>query len=323
MSELPSPDWPNHVEAWRQWRNAMAGMRMHHGWLLAGKAGVGKKDFAFCAARELVAIGAAGTVAGAHPDILELTYGPKDKKAEDAAAAGKDFDRARSIRVSQIRAMQARLTTRPTLGSHRVIIVNPADDLERAASNALLKSLEEPPAGTFFLLVAHRPARLLPTIRSRCRILRFPALTEDQLDRLLQQADATATPEARAAAIAASGGSFTAALQFAAQDLAPIAGLIRNLIARPDRNMELRGELASLIGPRADRARMAAVFELAQALVADAARGSEYPAHAAVLADIHAELVQLSSEAPTYNYDAGLLALELGGLLTGPAPASA
>ena len=46
-------DWPNHAEAWRAWRDALAGARMHHGWLLAGKAGLGKRDFAMAAAREL------------------------------------------------------------------------------------------------------------------------------------------------------------------------------------------------------------------------------------------------------------------------------
>jgi hypothetical protein len=61
------------------------------------------------------------------------------------------------------------------LGSRRAIIIDPADDLETSAVNALLKSLEEPPAGTYFLLVTHRLGRLLPTIRSRCRILRFAA----------------------------------------------------------------------------------------------------------------------------------------------------
>ncbi|MFN9632227.1 MAG: DNA polymerase III subunit delta', partial [Erythrobacteraceae bacterium] len=157
-------DWPNHTEAWRQWRDALGGERMHHGWLLAGKSGLGKRDFAFAAARELVAEAGVPQPAGEHPDILVLTYGPKDDKAEKAQADGKPFERARSIRIKQIRAMQRRLITRPTLGSRRAIIIDPADDMEKAAANALLKSLEEPPVGTFFLLVTHRPARLLPTI---------------------------------------------------------------------------------------------------------------------------------------------------------------
>ena len=160
-----------HENAWREWRTALGGDRMHHAWLLAGRRGVGKGSFALAAARELV--GASPSDDNEHhPDIITLTYGPKDDKEERKRADGKPFELARSIRIAQIRAMQARLSTRPTMGDKRAIIIDPSDDLERNAANALLKSLEEPPAGTYFLLVAHSPARLLPTIRSRCRVLR-------------------------------------------------------------------------------------------------------------------------------------------------------
>ena len=154
--------WPNHTHAWREWREASAGSRMHHGWILAGKAGLGKHDFALAAARELVAEEGIPQPKGDHPDILILTHLPKDKTEEKKRDEGKPYEVKRNIAVDQIRAMQQRLTTRPTLGSRRVIIIDPADDMERPASNALLKSLEEPPQGTFFLLVTHRPAGLLP-----------------------------------------------------------------------------------------------------------------------------------------------------------------
>ena len=172
-------DWPNHTRPWREWRDAIAGQRMHHGWILAGKAGLGKREFALSAARELVAEAGVPQPNGDHPDIIVLTHLPKDDKEEKKKQDGKPYQIKRNIAVAQIRAMQQRLTTRPTLGSRRVIIIDPADDLETSASNALLKSLEEPPKGTFFILVAHRPSRLLPTIRSRCRILRFEALKDD------------------------------------------------------------------------------------------------------------------------------------------------
>jgi DNA polymerase-3 subunit delta' len=87
------------------------------------------------------------------------------------------------------------------------VIIDPADDLETGAVNALLKSLEEPPAGTFFLLVAHRIGRLLPTIRSRCRILRFAPLEAGQVDLVLSRAAPQADAATRAAAIAAAQGS--------------------------------------------------------------------------------------------------------------------
>jgi DNA polymerase-3 subunit delta' len=311
-------DWPNHTEAWRQWRDALGGERMHHGWLLAGKSGLGKRDFALAAARELVAEAGVPQPAGEHPDILVLTYGPKDDKAEKAQADGKPFERARSIRIKQIRAMQRRLISRPTLGSRRAIIIDPADDMEKGAANALLKSLEEPPVGTFFLLVTHRPARLLPTIRSRCRTLRFPALADSQLAALLGDAGLPPDP----AAIAAAEGSFGVALRFAAQDLAPVAQVIAALLAGGDEGFTGRGELARLIGLRADRTRIQAVLELAQSLVARAARETGDARLRARMIDAHAALVSLAAEAPTANFDPGMLPFEIGSLLVAAAPAS-
>lgn len=310
--------WPNHGEAWRQWRDAITGERMHHGWLLAGKAGLGKRDFAMAAARALVAEPGVPQPAGAHPDIIVLTYGPKDDKGEKAQAEGKPFDLARSIRIKQIRAMQKRLNTRPTLGARRAIIIDPADDLEKAAANALLKSLEEPPAGTFFLLVTHRPARLLPTIRSRCRTLRFPVLSDAELATMLEDAGLPPDP----GAIAAADGSFGSAMRFAAQDLTPVSRAITALISGGESGVAKRGELARLIGPRADRERVQAVLDLAQALVARAARENGDSTQRARLIDTHAALVSLAAEAPTANFDPGLLPFEIGSLLVTAAPAS-
>ncbi len=311
-------DWPNHAEAWRVWRDALGGERMHHGWLMAGKAGLGKRDFAMAAARELVAEPGVPQPEGDHPDIIVLTYGPKDDKGEKAQAEGKPFDLARSIRIKQIRAMQRRLITRPTLGSRRAIIIDPADDMEKSAANALLKSLEEPPAGTFFLLVTHRPARLLPTIRSRCRTLRFPVLSDSQLAAMLHTAGLPSDPQA----VAAAEGSFGAAVRFAEQDLAPIARVMAALIAGGDDGVTGRGELARLIGPRADRERVQAVLDLAQSLVAHAARISDDAQARARLVDTHGALIALAAEAPTANFDPGMLPYEIGSLLVAAAPAS-
>ncbi|MEP1420634.1 MAG: DNA polymerase III subunit delta' [Erythrobacter sp.] len=305
-------NWPNHDEAWREWRSAMAGARMHHGWILAGKKGLGKNDFASAAARELVVEEGIPQPSGDHPDIMSVTYGPKDKKAQSAQEAGKPFELARSIRIGQIRDMQRRLNVRPTLGSRRVVIINPADDMERATSNALLKSLEEPPVGTFFVLVTHRPARLLPTIRSRCRVLRFPVLDEGQMQRMLNDAGVHGN---RQAAIGAAEGSFGAALEFAEQELEPVADHISRLLKGPDADMTGRGELSRLIGPRADRERLAAIFELAQSIVAKRARTSESSAERAALVETHAQLVTLAGQMPSYNFDTGLLTLEIGTLL--------
>ncbi|MEL7190468.1 MAG: AAA family ATPase [Pseudomonadota bacterium] len=314
-------DWPNHTAAWREWRQAMSGARMHHGWILAGKSGLGKMEFAKAAARELVAQDRIPQPEGEHPDIITLTYGAKNDKEARAQADGKPFERARSIRVDQIRQMQRRLTTRPTLGERRVIIINPADDMERNAANALLKSLEEPPAGTFFILVTHRPSRLLPTIRSRCRMVRFPIISASNLRGMLQEGGAR-DPASIEAAIAAAEGSYGAALRFVDQDLGTLAQLIEGLLSNGDTALNARAELSKMIGPRADRDRISATLELAQSITANHARTAQSSTHRAKLIEAHAALVKIAAEGPSYNYDTGLLTMEIGTLLSAAAPAS-
>jgi DNA polymerase-3 subunit delta' len=208
--------------------------------------------------------------------------------------------------------MQQRLNTRPTLGERRAIIIDPADDMERNASNALLKSLEEPPRGTYFLLVSHRPSRLLPTIRSRCRTLRFAALSDDAMATILA---------AQAPAIAAAAGSPGRALGFIASGLGPVAELMRRILAQGDAGFVLRGELAASLGARPDRARLEAALDLARSILDE---GIEAVPAAALSprVEAHAELVRLTGELATYNYDPGLLAMEIGTLLAGAAPAS-
>ena len=253
-----------HDEPWRIWRAALSSNRMHHGWIMAGKSGVGKAAFAQAAARELVWEAGVPQPAGEHPDITLLTHLPASQEDERKREEGKPYQVKRSIGIAQIREMQRRLTTRPTLGSRRAIIIDPVDDLEKPAANALLKSLEEPPAGTFFLLVSHRPGRLLPTIRSRCRILRFPSLATVQIDAILREQAPQADPDTRAAAIAASSGAPGAALDFVEQDLAGLHRIMQLIAAEGDAQFLLRGNLSEQIGSRPDRERLLAMLDLAR-----------------------------------------------------------
>ncbi len=306
-----------HDAAWEAWRRARSAERLHHAWLLTGKEGLGKASFARAAAAELLDANGGG----AHPDILELTYAAKDDKEERKRADGKPFEKARSIRIAQIRAMQRRLTTRPTLGDKRVVIIDPADDLERNAANALLKSLEEPPEGTYFLLVAHRPARLLPTIRSRCRTVRFGSLGDGAMNELIDRLAPEANAEARSAAIRAAAGSPGAALGFLRLDLGKANSLMQSILEQGDRGFALRGALAEVIGARPDRERLQAILDLARATLAE--RITEDVPDPTALIEAHGELVQLTAEQPTYNYDAGLLAMQIGTLLARAGAASA
>lgn len=310
-----------HDTAWREWREGLAGERMHHAWLLAGKRGLGKMHFALAAARELVAEPGVRQPEGQHPDILVLTHLPKDDKEEKKRDDGKPFEVARNIKIDQVREMQRRLTTRPTLGSRRAVIFDPSDDLEKNAANALLKSLEEPPVGTFFLLVAHRPARLLPTIRSRCRLLRFPTLDDAAIARMVAEHAPDADPQTRGAAVAAAAGSPGAALEFIARDLGPVDALMHRIVQGGDADFALRGKLAAEIGARPDRERMAAVLDLARATLARMAGKAPRTALPAIV-DAHADIVRLSAQAPTHNFDPGLLVMQIGGLLASAAAAS-
>jgi len=307
-----------HDDAWAAWRKALAGSRMHHAWMLAGRQGLGKIQFAMQAARELVAETGIPQPAGEHPDILVLKRLPKDEKEVKKRDEGKPFERKRNISVAQIREMQRRLTTRPTLGSRRAIIIDPADDLEKSASNALLKSLEEPPAGTYFVLVVHRPARLLPTIRSRCRILRFPTLPDQELSQFLSREAPEADDATRQAAIVAAGGSPGLALDFVERDLGNLFSLMKAIMRDGDPEFDLRGRLAEAIGARPNREKIQATLDLARAVLADAVGGAQtaqYPQ----ITSAHSELVRLTGQAPTYNFDAGLLVAEIGSLLASAA----
>lgn len=303
-----------HDEAWRQWHAAVAGPRLHHAWMLAGPRGLGKAAFAMHAARELVTEPGAARITGDHPDVIVLEPLPATADDEKKRDEGKPYQTKRNITVDQIRAMQQRLTTRPTLGSRRAIVIDPADDLEKGAANALLKSLEEPPAGSFFLLVAHRPGRLLPTIRSRCRIVRFPRLDDAEIDAILRREAPRADDDVRQAAIAAAGGSPGVALDFVELDLAELHRLMREIADQGDPDFARRGRLAEAIGARPDRRRQLAAIDLARAVVAGRMRATEVAVLPA-LSEAHAQLVRLAAQAPTYNFDPGLLVMEIGTLL--------
>ena len=158
--------------------------RLHHAWLLTGPKGLGKAAFAFRAARRLL---------GAGPD---LAYGPLGSAPDDpvnrliAARAHPDLtvldrdetgEARRSISVDEARRLPEVFTKAAAFGRRRVAIIDAADDLNPNAANAVLKTLEEPPAGGVLLLVCHAPGRLLPTIRSRCRRLNFRAWSPEAL----------------------------------------------------------------------------------------------------------------------------------------------
>jgi len=310
-----SAELAGHQAAWREWRAGLASPRMHHAWILAGVQGLGKGHFARAAAAALVAEpGVHQPPPEAHPDILIPEHPPENKEEAKKREDGGAFRTKRSIPVDEIRRLQYRLTTRPTLGPRRAVILDPADDLEKGAVNAVLKSLEEPPAGTYFLLIAHSPGRLLPTIRSRCRILRFAPLADAEIDGILQREAPQADAATRTAAVAAAQGSPGRALAFVDLELDKVHAVMQALMTEGDPLFAHRGRLSSLFGARQERERQAAVLELARAELARALPSASRPRAEQIIA-AHGELVRLSALAPTHNFEAGLLAAEIGALL--------
>ena len=309
-----------HDDAWRTWRNGIASGRLHHGWILAGREGLGKAGFARAAAAEWVSEpGSPQPAPENHPDILIIT--PLAASDEDARkqADGKPFAVKRNISVDQIRLMQRRLVTRPTLGDRRAVVIDTADDLEKGAVNALLKSLEEPPRGTVFLLVVHRPGRLLATIRSRCQVLRFAPLNETDLALALDDTLGAVDAASRASLIALAAGSPGAAMSYADFNLGKAVALFAKLIERGDGDLALRSELSGALGQRPPRDTQLAAIEAARRMLVTrlplASRDERLR-----IADVHQQLVRLGAQAPTYNFDSGLLLMEIGGLLASVAP---
>ena len=200
-------------------RSAGSG-RLHHAWLLAGPRGVGKATLAWAIARWLLE--------GGPPDSLDTD--PDSALARRLLALSeprlalirrpfneKTGRHSAEITVEEIRRLLGFFQLTATDGGRRVAIIDAADEMNTAAANALLKLLEEPPPGTVLLLVAHRPARLLPTIRSRCRLLRLGPLAPADMADVLEQTGAQVAPEEAAGLAALSGGSAGEALRLLGQ----------------------------------------------------------------------------------------------------------
>jgi DNA polymerase III subunit delta' len=183
-----------HQHTLNQLENMLAGGFFPHALLLHGPRGIGKATFARALAARLIC-GPAQTdahdmfgtsapqsplaanpaspqfhqiAAGSCPDfhVLEREVNPKTKKLYQ------------NIKIEDVRALLATLAR--SADTARVVVVDAVDDLSAEAANTLLKTLEEPRAGIYFVLVCHSLSRCLPTIRSRCRLLRLSPLTNEQ-----------------------------------------------------------------------------------------------------------------------------------------------
>ena len=265
-----------HKKTW----DRLTGMRdrLPHALLLHGVPGVGKLSLAEEFARLLVCEkrqrkdqpcgncdGCRWFLSGSHPDVrflepetLARNVVGTEEGEEPKSKAAKPSNQ---IKIEQARALGDFVHVVAHRGGLRVAIIHPAEDMNAATANSLLKNLEEPPAGAIFLLVSHRPARLLPTIRSRCVSVPVPV------------------PEANAAAawlgaqgvrnaerwLAFAGGAPLRALEYATGERGEAIELALRAIAAGDRNA---------LADAKDREALEPLAEVLQKLALDRAFGS-------------------------------------------------
>lgn len=231
MSEPLQPQKPLHWQQarWQQLIEQGLKQRLPHALLLAGPSGCGKHAFAaafaaFWLCADPSEQGACGKcqschllTIGSHPDFC---FPQTSGKSEQ-------------LRVDEIRSVVNFCTKTAQLGQHRLVLLQPASNMNRSAQNALLKTLEEPGAGTLLLLVADQPQLLLPTVKSRCQQQLFapPARAEAQAWLAQQGLDAACAE----AALAAAAGAPLRAQQVAQSDWFKTRGeWVQQLLALAD-----------------------------------------------------------------------------------------
>lgn len=275
--------------------------------LFAGAEGIGKR---------LVAVAVAQTLncpqaqTAAHAD-------PADRLAMDACGSCPSCQRiargvhpdvaivepgsSGSIKVDQVREVVDRSAFRPFEGKRRVVIIDDAEAMVDQAQNALLKTLEEPPPASVFLLVTARPDALLPTVRSRCPLLRFRPLSPEDVAAALLRAGLK-EPEARAVA-ATADGSVGRALQASAGDLVEsrdVAARVLLQVSRSDAvrlRLDVAKELVAGAAPGAgERDQVSRHLRAMASLLRDVELlESGGDAGAVANADVRAELGRLSA----------------------------
>jgi DNA polymerase III subunit delta' len=231
-----------HTEAERVLLEAYRGGRLPHAWLLSGGAGIGKATLAYRMARFVLAHPDAGRPAVQTATSLHIDADHAVARRIAAQAQGdllvlertineKTGKLRQDIQVDDVRKTVTFFGSTPGEGGWRVAIVDAVDELNREGANALLKVLEEPPQRALLLLVSHSAARVLPTIRSRCRLLALRPLSDGDV--------------ARAAAAAIGESPDAAAISKAA---AAAEGSVRRALALLDGDaLELRNGVVALL----------------------------------------------------------------------------
>ncbi len=211
-----------HAEAEAAVLQAWKRGRLPHALLIGGPEGIGKATLAYRIARFVlahaspVATSADLSLAPEHPIFRQVAVQSHPDLLVLHRLANPDTGKLYSeIRVGDVRRIVTFFGSTPAFGGYRVCIVDSAEELNREGANALLKLVEEPPAKSLFLIVSHVPGRIIPTIRSRCQLLRLKPLSAENITAALSALADLIPDLARdriAEAAASSGGSVRRAL---------------------------------------------------------------------------------------------------------------
>lgn len=267
--------------------------RLHHGWMLTGPKGIGKATLAWRMARFLLATPPMedNGLFGAPPPPTSMEIDPEHPVARRLMARSEPglFSLTRStvestgrmsreIRIEDVRRLRSFFAMSAADGGKRVVIVDAADEMNTNAANGILKLLEEPPTNAILILVAHQPSRLLPTIRSRCRVLRCDPLDPQDLGDALSQAGVSPTnPDALTALAAGSAGT---AIRLETEEGTKLyAALLALLATLPRMDRLLLGKLTESVSGRGSEERLTLMLDLLDILLARLARAgvSEAP----------------------------------------------
>lgn len=290
-----------HAAVKREWLASASSGKLHHGWLLRGPRGVGKARLAlqfaaylFGGGDEQLSMNAETTIghliaAGSHPD-LRIIRRPIDDKGKQKA----------EIPVDSVRELSEFFALRPAMGGWRVAIIDAVDELNRFGANAILKTLEEPPSRAVLFLISHGEQIVLPTIRSRCRVLRCGPLSEHDTLSTLMMTGLAATEAEQVSRLAP--GRPGRALELQGADAASASDTmlqaLRNL-GEPDAR-SLHAALSA--GAKSDTAMAAAMESLRTSLQKRAARETD-PVIAGDWAAAALDVMRLDAEAQALNQD--------------------
>lgn len=242
--------------------------------MLHGPMGIGKATFAFeLAAAILLATGDEPVArvheqvaALSHPNLFVLRRRPKDSKGYYTA-----------IRVEDVRELRDALHHTRGRSGHRIAILDPIDDCNPSAANALLKTLEEPPSDTTFLLVSHRPGQLLPTIKSRCHTIALRPLADPLVGAVVRSSLPDLDDEAFSRALQLAGGRPRRAFEtLALSENSPVGALIAWLQAPGAMPTAAMLHLADALGGDPQGPDMSFAREILSDWLADEARTAAF-----------------------------------------------